>query len=104
MAVTISDVKVSIENNGQRLVSGIATFDSSYATSGEVLDLSTYIRAADVPHVLCGGSTTYRVYHDGGAASTGKLIVVKDSTGAEENAAVNLATLAVFFFARGDAY
>lgn len=105
MAITLSDVKVTILPGGQRLVSGIATFDNSYAGSGEVMDLSSYIKSTDAPHVtLNPGNATYHVYHDGGTASGGKLWAIKISTAADENAATNLAAVAVNFMAIGDAY
>lgn len=107
MAVTLSDVKVSILFSGQRLVSGIGTLSSDYVTPGEVMDLSSYIKSTDVPHVSLSGGGGYKLAHDGGTAAAGVVAAYISDAGnvlamAADN--TNLAAVTFRFIAVGDPY
>lgn len=107
MAVTLSDVKVSILPGGLRLISGIGTLDSSYVDTGEVMDLSSYMKSADVPHVTLSGGAGYLLEHDGGTAAAGVIKAYISNNAAVMKAAANttnLVTITFRFLAVGDAY
>jgi hypothetical protein len=48
--------------------------DALYATSGETLDLSTYILGTDSPVVLLGGDDGFVLQHNRGTSSAGKVL------------------------------
>jgi hypothetical protein len=73
MAVTI-DVTSGCElGSGERMIRGSITFDSSYPTGGETVDLSTYLSGS--PTVIVNGLGGYVAQHDGGTAAAGKVLL-----------------------------
>ena len=73
MAVTISVSSACELGNGERLIRGTITFDSSYPTGGETVDLSTYLSGS--PTVILNGSGGYVAQHDQGTAAAGKVLL-----------------------------
>ncbi len=72
MAMTVTVTATCDLPNGDRLVRGTATFDSSYATGGEVMDLSTQLSGS--PTVLLSGDDGYVPQHDRGTAAAGQVL------------------------------
>jgi len=109
MAITLSSVIASPEIGGTVLVSGLATFDSLYATGGEVMDLSSYILSTASPIVTLNGDDGYVAKHDRGTAVAGKVLLyyspAGNSAAALTQVAANTNAVAVVctFFARGTA-
>jgi hypothetical protein len=109
MAVTLSSVKASPLPGGEVIVRGLATMDSLYATSGEVMDLSSYLSDVSSPTVLLGSDDGYILRHDRGTNSGGKVLAYNAPAGnsaaalAQAAANTNLAAVVVPFIAIGSA-
>jgi hypothetical protein len=77
MGLTVSITARGYMPSGEAYVRGTATFDSLYATGGEVLDLSSYMQGAAYPTVLCNLDDGYVPAHDRGTATAGKIMLYR---------------------------
>jgi hypothetical protein len=83
MALSLSVTHKSPMPGGALILFGTVTFDSSYPTGGETLDVSAYFTGS--PHVFLSQDDGYHIFHDKGTAAAGKLLV--HGTGSAEKAA-----------------
>lgn len=93
MAVTVSVIDSSLVSAGQRQIRGSLTMDSSYATGGEVMDVSTYF--AGSPTVVIGGADGYMLEHNQGTAAAGKVLARYSSVNSKNGANETLALVQV---------
>lgn len=71
MSVTIAVTKSVELPNGERLIAGTMTPDSSWLAAGEVFDLSSYLSGSPLV-IMESTAVTYK--HDKGTASAGKIL------------------------------
>ncbi len=100
MALTVSVLSCDGPQGGGARYRLSVTFDASYPTNGETLDLSSYLSTMDSIEIQPQGMG-YKIQHDGGSVSAGKLKVF--GSGASNAAidvevanATNLAALSCF--------
>lgn len=99
MSLTITKKLVSPLIAGWGIGAFEVTFDSSYPTGGETLDLSDYFSSAETPIVAVSPQTSgYHLCHDGGTVAAGKILVVgtgaaEKGVGTQVDNATNLSTL-----------
>ncbi len=110
---TIEDV--SIIQGGKAIVSGSFSLSSSYATSGETLNLSNSIKDSSSPKVVFTSSGGYSLKHNQGNAAAGKVLayfsVQNAANVADQNSALievtnatDLSAVNVDFIAYGQTY
>ena len=88
--------------NGMMLVVGEAVLSSSYAQTGEVLNLSSYLKSSSSPVVMLQcQDPTYALYHDGGTAAAGTIQVYALANGSEASAEADLSSVYVNVVAFG---
>lgn len=108
MGLTISITNRGFFPSGEAYVRGTATFDSAYATGGETLNLSSYMKGAGSPTVLCGLDDGYLGVHDRGTATAGKIKLYRAGSAnavlAECTVNTNAAAVVIGFLAIGDAH
>ena len=108
MAITISVTQSTNLPGGFRLISGTVTFDDSYPTGGETMDLSSYLLSTSSPTVIINGDDGYVIQHDRGTAAAGKLIAYGTGSAnkaalTQQDATTNLSTVICPFTAIGQA-
>jgi hypothetical protein len=86
MAMTVSNVVVSALPGGRVLVAGNATGDTSYATGGETMDLSSYLLTGSTPIIVLCGDDGYVPQSDRGTAAANLVLVYE--AGADAAAAI----------------
>ena len=105
MAMTLTNVVVSHMPGGLVHVAGNATGDSSYATSGEVFDISAYINGGATPIVVITGDDGYVPQHNRGNAAAGLILFYEAGTASapldEVDSAENLSAVVCTFMAIG---
>lgn len=100
MALTVSVVGCNAPQGGGARYDLSVTFDSSYPTNGETFDISSYLSALSSIQIQPQG-LGYKIQHDGGSVSAGKLKVygsaaTNQAVGLEVANATNLAALSCF--------
>ncbi len=102
MALTISNVKRTVFGNDRVAIADV-TFDSSYATGGELLDISQ-LGMQQVDYLAVAPASGYAVEWDG----TNKKLLVRGTGSAEkaaftqQDASTDLSTLTVHIMAYGN--
>ena len=104
MAATFSLTRKVLDRDWVTIY-GVATLSSSYAQTGEVLNLSAYFDSTTSPVVtLLSRDPTYVLYHDGGTAAAGTIQVYALADGSEASAEADLSTVTCGVIACGPAY
>ena len=102
MAATLTVQKVVLLQGNVEVI-GTCVLDDSYATDGEVLDLSGYI--SGTPNVIINAlSSTYLYRHNGGTAAGGKIIALVLADGTQAGSSSNLSSITANVRAFGSAY
>jgi hypothetical protein len=97
MAATFTLTGQSHLPGGYVIVYGTCTMDESYATGGEVMDMSSYILSTDSPVIIFGGDDGYVLQSDRGTSAANLAIAYEAGADAasldEVTAATNLAAV-----------
>ena len=94
MAATFTLTGAQATGNGLMMVVGTFVLDNSYATGGEVLDLSTYFVSTTTPVIIPHAiSATYGYRSDQGTASGNKIVAYVLADGTEAGSSSNLSAV-----------
>jgi hypothetical protein len=109
--------KQTVLPGGEKLVRGIATLSSSYAASGDALNLSNYLDDDASPTVITCTADGYATEHSQGTAAAGTVVayfnvlntdtvngVAQNTALYEVQTAADLSAVNVVFTAIGKAY
>jgi len=93
---------------GDVMITGTVTLSNSYATGGDTLDLSAYIKGAatstDFTCVVGTASVGNPLAHNQGTATAGKILAFEVANGAQIAASANTVTYIGSIIAVGPAY
>lgn len=94
--------------NGDVMITGYVTLSNDYATGGDTLDLSSYIKSsatsADFTCCVSSSKTGNPLGHDQGTAAAGKVLAFEVANGAQMAASSNTQTFIGQVVAVGPAY
>ena len=93
---------------GDVMITGVATLSSSYATNGDTLDLSSYIKStatsADFNCIVSCASVGNTLAHNMGTAAAGKIIAFQIGSASQMASSSDCSTYIASIIAVGPAY